>query len=56
VAAGTKLNGSMVPGTAAFFQLSTAAGSGSVTLQFSTPDGQQFPVFLHSQVNVFRLF
>jgi hypothetical protein len=56
LAAGAKLSGSMVPGTAAFFRLTAAAGSGSVTLQFSTPGGQQFPVSLHSQVNVFRLF
>jgi hypothetical protein len=51
---GAKLTGSMVPGTAAFFQLTT--GTELVTLQFSTPDGHLFSGSLHSQVNVFRLF
>jgi hypothetical protein len=52
---GSTLNGTMVPGTMAFYRLDAGAGSGTVRLQFSTPSSGSFAGNLHSQVSIFRL-
>lgn len=49
------LSGKIVPGTSAYYQLATPAGSGSVSLTFGGTGGGVFPASLHPQVNVFRL-
>lgn len=52
--AGT-VNATMVPGTMAFYQLSTSAGSSAVTLQFAAPGGAALAASLRPQLSIFRL-
>jgi hypothetical protein len=49
------LAGSMVPGTAAFYQFDTPAGARTVTLQFTAPGGVPLAAKLHPQLSIFRL-
>jgi hypothetical protein len=54
LAPGTPLSGSMVPGTMAFYQLATPAGTSTVTLRFATPSGGPLWSNLHPQVAIIR--
>jgi hypothetical protein len=47
--------GNLVPGTAAFYQLTTAGDAATVELRFTAPGGVALPAGLHPQVAVFRL-
>jgi len=50
----TAASGKMVPGTSAYYQITTPSGSNSVTIVFGTSTGA-FASSLHPQVLVFRL-
>jgi hypothetical protein len=49
------ITSTMVPGTMSFYVVTTAPGTGTSTIQFSSPGGAQLPASLHPQVSVFRL-
>jgi hypothetical protein len=49
------ITASMVPGTMAFYRLSTTAGQGTVTVQFGAAPGTPLPEALHPQLSIFRL-
>jgi len=49
------ITASMVPGTMAFYRLSTTAGQGTVTVQFGASPGTPLPEALHPQLSIFRL-
>jgi hypothetical protein len=49
------ITASMVPGTMAFYRLSTASGQGTVTIQFGASPGTPIADALHPQVSIFRL-
>jgi len=53
--ANQKINGTLVQGTMAFWQLTTATGSNPFLLSFSKADATAFPKELGAQVGVFRL-
>ena len=46
---------SMVPGTMAFYRLSTTTGQSTVTVQFGSSPGTPLPAALHPQLSIFRL-
>jgi hypothetical protein len=52
---GQALQGSMLPGTFAYYDLATPTGSTAVTIRFSTPSGDAFAPALHAQLGIFRL-
>jgi hypothetical protein len=47
--------GNLVPGTATYYQLTTAPGAASVEVHFTEPTGPALAPQLHPQVSVFRL-
>ena len=49
-----QLSSSMEPGTSSYYELSTPAGSGPVSLRFAPATGT-FDPLLQAQVGVFRL-
>jgi hypothetical protein len=49
------ITASMVPGTMAFYRLTTTAGQGTVTVQFGASPGTPLPEALHPQLSIFRL-
>ena len=49
------VSGEMVPGTVAFYQLTTPASAATVTFNFAPQSGGTFQSILHAQVNLFRL-
>ena len=49
------ITASMVPGTMAFYRLSTTAGQSTVTVQFGSAPGTPIPEALHPQLSIFRL-
>lgn len=49
-----QLSSTMLPGTPAYYELTTPAGSGSVSLRFAPPTGT-FDPLLQAQVGIFRL-
>jgi hypothetical protein len=52
--AGGSVPGSMVPGTQAFYQITTPSGVPTVTVVFKPRSGGSFPSNIHPQVSVFR--
>jgi hypothetical protein len=44
----------MVPGTQAFYQITTPSGVPTVKVVFKPRSGGSFPSNIHPQVNVFR--
>jgi hypothetical protein len=49
------VSGAMVPGTVSFYELTTPAGSPTVTINFAPSGGGTFSSNLQAQVNVYRL-
>ena len=49
------ITASMVPGTMAFYRLTTTAGQSTVTVQFGSAPGTPLPAVLHPQLSIFRL-
>ena len=49
------ITASMVPGTMAFYRLSTTAGQSTVTVQFGSSPGVTLGPTLHPQLSIFRL-
>ena len=49
-----QLSSTMLPGTPAYYELTTPAGSGTVSLRFAPPTGT-FDPLLQAQVGIFRL-
>jgi len=49
------VSGQMVPGTVAFYQLTTPSSAATVTFNFGPQTGGTFQSILHAQVNIFRL-
>jgi hypothetical protein len=49
------VNGTLVPGTMAYYTIDLTASTGTVAIRFAPPDGSTFGQALHPQVSVYRL-